>query len=559
MRKFLIIAIVVLSLILAGLLGFIWYDTTHFFVDGQAYSYNAKVLDLREEEISVAHYQAVQGQIPDCVIQWNVPLHGGAYSSDSAELKLSALAESDLHLLAEFFPNLRRIDASACQDYDLLARLADRLPDCEVAYQINLGGTAADPDAQELTLLPGSYDYDLLMNNLVHLPAVQKLTFTKSELTQEQLEALALAYPEITVTGTVELLGKEYDTQTTKLDLSAMTSADVASAAGKLSMLTALQEVELMDASGTSRLTLEDVAALQEAAPDAIFHYVFDFYGISVSTLDEEVIIKDVTIDDDQIAQKLRHALSVMENCKRFVLEAKGPYDKLWKHIDHETLAQIREEYRDRTKLVWRVYFGKDGTSLTDAQVLRAVYDLTDDNSHNLIYCENVRYLDLGHNEFLDYMEFLSGMKDLEVAILSGAPLKDLSPIAACKNLKFLEIANCMYLPNIDALKECTQLEMLNISFTKFEDISVLDDLNLTHLTAVRTPHVTEEGPSEALAAYIEAHPDCWVVYEGDQPYGYGWRYAEDDKPLAWYEKMQKVFHYPNAYNNLGWYLPEEE
>ena len=160
-------------------------------------------------------------------------------------------------------------------------------------------------------------------------------------------------------------------------------------------------------------------------------------------------------------------------------------------------------------------------------------------------------------------MEFLSGMTDLEVAILSGAPLKDLSPIAACKNLKFLEIANCIYLPDFNALKECTQLEMLNISFTRVEDISMLTDLNLTHLTTVKTPNVVREAgvtqPSEALLAFMEEHPDCWTVFEGDQPYGVGWRYAENEQDfLDWYAKMVKAFKYPNPYNNIGWYLPDD-
>ena len=208
--------------------------------------------------------------------------------------------------------------------------------------------------------------------------------------------------------------------------------------------------------------------------------------------------------------------------------------------------------------MVWRVFFGENGSSLTDAEVIRAVYGVTDDNSKDLIYCENVRYLDLGHNEFLDYMDFLSGMTDLEVAILSGAPLRDLSPIAACKNLKFLEIANCQYIPNIDALKECTQLEMLNISFTTFEDLSPIMDLNLTHLTSVRNKFVSKGEPEEALQSFIDAHPDCWTVYEGEQPYGVGWRYDKDDKHLPWYAKMVTAFHYPNAYNNIGWYLPDD-
>lgn len=562
MRKVLITLIVILSLILAGLVGFMWYDATHFFVDGTPYAKYAKTLDLREDEISESHYLAVQAQLPQCEILWNVPFQSGAVSSDVQQLTLTELAEEDIRVLKTYFPQLKQIDAASCQDYAQLAQLVLVLPDCDVSYQVTLGAAAADPDAAELTLEPGSFAFDVMVENLKYLTELKTVHFPRAELTLEQQAALAEAYPELTVTSTVEILGKEYDDKTTILDLSAMKSADVEAVAPKLGLLPALSEVQLLNAAGTSSLTLKDVQKLNAAAPDVSFRYAFDFYGNAISTMDEEVILKNVSVETDNFADELRSVLDVMENCDRFVLEARGQYDKLWKKISCEELAKIREEYRDKTKLVWRVYFGENGSSLTDAQVLRAVYGLTDDNSKDLIYCENVRYLDLGHNEFLDYMEFLSGMTDLEVAILSGAPLKSLDPIAACKNLKFLEIANCIYLPDFKALKECTQLEMLNISFTRVEDISPINDLNLTHLTTVKTPNVVREGaevkPSEALQAWIDAHPDCWTVYEGDQPYGVGWRYSADEKHLEWYAKMVTAFKYPNPYNNIGWYLPDD-
>lgn len=550
MRKFLIAAIVVLSVLLAAILGFIWYESTHVFVDGAAYPKRAETLDLREEDVSEAHFLAVQAQLPNCQILWNVPFQGGTLSSDVQQITIETLTEEDIPILKTYFPALRKIDATACRDYPILEALAAALPDCEVDYRVRLGGsTEADPKLAELTLEAGTFDFDTLLTNLLHLPRLQTLHFPKTDLTLQQQTDLKEAYPDLEITATAEILGKEYDGNTTVLDLSAMAASDVEAVAARLSMLPQLKEVELTG----SQLTLMDVKQLKDAAPDVVFRYSCDFYGIPVSTTDTEVMLKYITVNDDNLAQNLRALLSVLENCERLVLEAKGQYDKLWQKISGEELAQIREEFRDKTKVVWRVYFGENGSTLTDAQVLRAVYGLTDDNSHDLIYCENVRYLDLGHNEFLDYMPFLAGMKDLEVAILSGAPLKDLNPIAACKNLKFLEIANCLYLPNIDAVKECTQLEMLNISFTTITDISPLKELNLTHLTAVRS-----KIPEEELEAYGTAHPDCWLVYEGDQPYGQGWRYDQEDKPLEWYSKMIEAFHYPNAYNNLGWYLKEE-
>lgn len=550
MRKFLVTTIVILSVILVGLLGFIWFDTTHIFVDKVPYPKYADTIDLREKEVSEAHYLAVCAQLPDCEIIWNVPFQGGFQSSDTQSLNINTLAEEDIRILKAYFPGLKQVNAGACRDYSMLARLQQELPDCSVTYQVSLGDTAADPDAVEVTLEPGRFDFDVLMENLVYLPGLETVHFPRTELSLQQQSELAERYPDLTVTSTVELLGKEYSSETEILDLSSLSAADVDAAAPKLAMLTGLKEVKLSNA-----LSLKDVQKLNLAAPDVAFQYAFEFYGNVISTMDEEVILKNVTVETDGFADELRMVLDVLENCDRFVLEARGQYDKLWKKISDEELAAIRDEYRDKTKVVWRVYFGENGSSLTDAQVLRAVYGLTDDNSKDLIYCENVRFLDIGHNEFLDYADFLSGMTDLEVAILSGAPLKSLDPIAACKNLKFLEIANCIYLPNVNALKECTQLEMLNISFTRFEDFSPINDLNLTHLTSVKNAFVSRGEPVEALQSYIDAHPECWTVYEGEQPYGIGWRYDVDEKHLPWYAKMVEAFRYPDPYNNIGWYL----
>lgn len=560
MRKVLISVIVVLALVLAALTGFIWYQAGHIFVDGAAYAKDADVLDLRGQSISEAHYLTVQQALPDCEVIWDVPFQGGKVSSDVQQLTITRVESEDIRMLKAYFPKLQTVDASGCTDYPMLALLARELKDCQVSYQVDLGGTSADPNLDAMVLEQGSYAFETLLENLKYLPRLRTLHFPTSDLSGQEQDLLKKAYPQLEVTSTVEILGKEYDSVTTKLDLSAMKSADVETVSSKLALLPQLQEVELMGSSG-SYLLLTDVQKLKNAAPEVSFHYSCDFYGVTVSTTDTEVTLKNLSIKampETGIAGEIRAMLDIMDNCQRIVVEGLSQYDKIWTRISSAELAEIREEYRDKTSVVWRVFFGENGSSLTDAEVIRAVYGVTDDNSKDLIYCENVRYLDLGHNEFLDYMDFLSGMTDLEVAILSGAPLRDLSPIAACKNLKFLEIANCQYIPNIDALKECTQLEMLNISFTTFEDLSPIMDLNLTHLTSVRNKFVSKGEPEEALQSFIDAHPDCWTVYEGEQPYGVGWRYDKDDKHLPWYAKMVTAFHYPNAYNNIGWYLPDD-
>lgn len=558
MRKVLIIAIVILSLLLTGLVGLIWYRGSHIFVEDAVYAKNAETLDLRGEAVSEAHYLTVQGALPDCEVIWNVPFQGGKVSSDVQQLTITTLAREDIRILKSYFPKLTQIDASACGDYALLAELTENMTQCKVDYQVDLGVSSADPNTENLVLEPGSYEFETLLTNLDHLPNLKTVFFPTAELSLQQQELLRQAYPDVTVTSTVEILGKEYEGDTTVLDLSDMKSADVEEVAPKLALLPNLSEVQLMGTSG-SYLLLQDVQKLKLAAPDVVFHYSFDFYGVTVSTLDTEVKLQKLntkTMPETGIADEIRALLDVMENCDRIVVEGLSQYDKIWQKISAAELAQIREEYRDKTSVVWRVYFGANGSSLTDAEVLRAVYGLTDDNSADMQYLEKVRYMDIGHNEFLDYCNFVSGMVSLEAVIISGAPIKSLEPFAACKNLKFLEMAECRYITDLSPLKACTELEMLNISQSEVTDISPIMDMNLTHLNTV-----ANDVPEEDVEAFIAKHPDCWTVTEGNH-YGEGWRYNTDGTLLPWYAKLDAEYHYisqRNIPNNIGWYLPDEE
>lgn len=556
MRKVLISVIVVLALVLAALTGFIWYQAGHIFVDGAAYAKDADVLDLRGQSISEAHYLTVQQALPDCEVIWDVPFQGGKVSSDVQQLTITRVESEDIRMLKAYFPKLQTVDASGCTDYPMLALLARELKDCQVSYQVDLGGTSADPNLDAMVLEQGSYAFETLLENLKYLPRLRTLHFPTSDLSGQEQDLLKKAYPQLEVTSTVEILGKEYDSVTTKLDLSAMKSADVETVSSKLALLPQLQEVELMGSSG-SYLLLTDVQKLKNAAPEVSFHYSCDFYGVTVSTTDTEVTLKNLSVKampETGIAGEIRAMLDIMDNCQRIVVEGLSQYDKIWTRISGAELAEIREEYRDKTSVVWRVYFGANGSSLTDAEVLRAVYGLTDDNSGDMRYLEKVRYMDIGHNEFLDYCDFVEGMVSLEAVIISGAPIKSLEPFRACKELKFLEMAECRYITDLSPLQDCTKLEMLNISQSEIDDISPIMDMELTHLNTV-----ANDVPEEMVEAYIAKFPNCWTVTKGNH-YGEGWRYNTDGTLLPWYAKLDAEYHYisqQNIPNNIGWYLPD--
>lgn len=548
----LVVIVIVLALVVAGALGFVWYRDNHVFVEGKAYPINATELDLREEDISFYHYDQLKALLPGCNIVWNVPFQDTKVSSDTQVLTVSDLSEGDIPVILEYFPNLKTLDATSGDSqmpYQNLEVLQENWPEGEVLYEVDLGGKRVEPDTTELVLVNEDYDFDTLMQNLRYLRQLTSLKLRRPELTMEQIEEIRAAFPEINVTCTVEIFLTEYDTDTTELDLSGMPGSDVAAVAEQLKLLPNLTYVDLMGQTDGSSLSKDDVKALMTAVPNVVFNYTFDFFGTTVSTADEEVVLTNVNIGDDNEAE-VRLTLDLLTNCKRFVLDNCKMSD--------EVMEQIRNDYRGRTKVVWRVWFG-GGSCLTDVEVIRCTYDLVDDNCHDLVYCEDVRFVDFGHNEWLDGCDFVAGMTSLEYCILSGAPIKDLTPFANCKNLKFLEIAFCEYVTDLTPLASCESLQMLNVSNTHGLDLSPLDDLPLTHFCARTNPSGKSRVSAEEQARFIQQHPDCWTSFDGAQPYGVGWRYDEDEiTPLPQYALVQVVFKLPHAPNNTGWYLSEE-
>ena len=550
----LVVMVLILALGIAGGLGFVWYRDNHVFVDGDAYDITTRSLDLTGEDISLEYYEELQSKLPDCSIRWMVPFHNGKYANDTQSLTVSELTLEDVEFLVRYFPELKTLDASQCHAYEVLAVAEATLSECEVLYNVDLSAAILDHNAATVIMgFSETNDFEKLMTNLVHLPNLKSLKLTDPALTIEQIASLREAYPEISITYTVTVLGLEREGETTELDLSGMTGEDAVEAAEQLKKLPNLTYVNLNPENGIGALSLEDVKMLITAVPDVKFDFTFDFYGTKLSTADEEVHIKNTKIGEEGL-ETVRNALDLLQNCKRFVLENC--------QISNESMARLREDYRDRTKIVWRVSYGR-GSTLTDAEVIRAVYDLVDDNCNNLIYCEDAKYMDIGHNEWLDACDFVSGMKSLEYVIISGAPIKSLEPFRNCKNLKMLEAAFCEYITDVSPLADCPNLQMLNISNTHVEDLSPLDDLPLTHLTVRTNPSGKCRLSQEEQDRVIAQHPNCWISFEGPQPYGVGWRYGEDEiTPLDHYKVVRVVFRLaldPNIPNHVGWYLKDEE
>ena len=158
-----LVIIAILSVAAAGgTLAYIYYQNTHVFVEGAAYPLDATYLDLREEDISFAHYNALQGELPGCEIVWSVPFQGKTVSSDATEISITNPSAEDISILGTYFPKLEAVNAAGCDNYEALEQLPSTLPQVKVSYQVALGGSFVDPTVTELDLEPGDYDLDTL-------------------------------------------------------------------------------------------------------------------------------------------------------------------------------------------------------------------------------------------------------------------------------------------------------------------------------------------------------------------------------------------------------------
>lgn len=435
----------------------------------------------------------------------------------------------------ENYPALKTLDLTGSTCYAEIAAYCATHPDVEVTYTVKLGSRSAMSSSTTLRLSPGLFDYNTLLENLQYLPALESITFPKTELTTAQLDALRERYPDLAISYTVMIGNDEVSGDAAELDLS-WASADEALALGdKLALLTNLEAVNLMDENGAAQLTLTEAAELQAHVPNATLTFTFDLFGKTVTTTDEEITYTNQRIGDDGEAE-LRAALTVLRGTRLVLDNCK---------FSDELLAQLRDEYRANAKLVWRVWFGEDGSCLTDREVIRYVYGLTDSNCGDLVYCEDARFLDFGHDEYLTDTSFISGMPNLEAVILSGSMISDLTPFTNCKNLVFLELAYCGYLEDISPLAECTSLTKLNISYTKVSDLSALDNLTMDTFCATHAQVSDEEE-----ARFTQLHADCLTQFSGDQPYTYPWRYSDNGMTKnEYYSKLCEVFNYPNTSN----------
>ncbi len=453
------------------------------------------------------------------------------------QLSIVVTAENISEL--DTYPDLKEVDLTGSTCYEAIAAYIRSHPGMTVHYDVALGNASIDHEATELVLEAGSFTCEELLEKLAYLPNVNYITLPATDLTTEQLEAIRAfsATTPITVEYTVDVLGTAYAPDETALDLSALEPAQLPEILETLKLFPYLSNAELMRADGTSALSMADVKTLQDAFPGALFHYSFDLFGQTLSTTDETVAYDEVPIGNEG-EEAIRQALDILTNCTYFKLDDCG--------LDNEVMAGIRDDYPD-VKVVWRIHIDHF-SMLTDEETLRLTHRLNDNNVADLKYCTDAKYVDFGHNETLSDFSFVAYMPQLEIVILSGSSVTDLTPFESCPNLEWMELCFCGFLSDISPMAGKENLKYLNISYTQVSDISMLDDVPLERFNCMKNNVSYEDS-----LTFKEKHPDCISVFTGVQPYGYGWRYNDNGYTFfEFYENMRVIFRYDdlNYYGN---------
>ena len=158
--------------------------------------------------------------------------------------------------------------------------------------------------------------------------------------------------------------------------------------------------------------------------------------------------------------------------------------------------------------------------------------------------------MDIGHNEYLTDLSFVSGMPDLEVMIASGSAVTELVGFENCKELVWLELASCLKLKNIDSLAGCESLEYLNLCYTKVSSYEALDSCPLKRFICL-----SPKASATEQKTFQTIHDGCRTVFYGYSNPWTAWRYDDNGKTFnEHYKKVREVFNY----DELDKYMPKD-
>ena len=403
-------------------------------------------------------------------------------------------------------------------------------PRTTVTYTVTIDETLSLTNETTVAVLTDTKQIAPLMAQAEYLQHLETIDMTALVVSAKDWNALWEVFPNADIgCKAISFLGKEYPLDAATVDLSDLTTEQIPEAAEGLKALGPILTVELCKEDGTCTVTLDDAAALHALYPSAKYNFRIALYGQTLSTDMERVEYFRANIKDEGL-ETFRKLIPLMYNLTYLKLDWCGTTD--------EAMAQLRDEFADRVKIVWRIFF-HEYNCLTDTLKIWANWTVNDMNNDCLKYCTDVKYLDLGHT-MITHCEWARNMPNLEVVIMGDCNLKSIEPLRECPNITFLEIFSSK-VTDLTPLEDLHNLQYLNISNLRINDITPL--YGLDHLIKVNS--TMNNIPQEQVDEFRRLQPQCVGTFlDHGNPTGYDWRYDIWGRILPRYELLRNQFGY---------------
>jgi len=450
-------------------------------------------VDLRDNPVSEAEIVALADRLPDCRILFDVTMAGTSYDVGSTQIVVTGMSPEDLEKL-RFFRSLETIDARG-QELDIVDDLTARYPDSEVLWDVEIGGQRYNHDTRELVVEAADAEDISRIERLTMLERVG--IFGSSEY--EAILAYRAAHPDVEMEWDVEICGKRYRSDTIEMVIGTADAEDVK----RLAYLPVLSQV---DARGCKEY--DALMEMRAARPECQFLWTVNIGGIEVENTAELIDFKRSRNNSVESLSEDFEQLRYLPDLKKLDMCGCG--------IGNKQMAAWSEQYPDY-KFVWEVVVGKEGLKWrvrTDVQVFSTLLETKDiqgsakDFEPLFLYCTDLVVLDLGHNWITD-ISMITNLKKLQGLILTGNPIRDMSPLGELPELTFAEL-NGTLMSDLSPFVNNKKLKHLDVYSTKVreKDLPVLYDCK-----QLETLVLYSNGVSKAAKAEFEKQvPGCNVL-----------------------------------------------
>ncbi|MGM9660965.1 MAG: hypothetical protein ACI3WQ_10245 [Faecousia sp.] len=512
-KKKLLALVLAAAVVLSAAAGIGWILWNNYIIDFHLYPKTAVSMDLRGEEISIRHYNALKEKLPKCRILWDVPFQDGTLPNDTTEITVDTLTSEDVAVLA-YLPQLSTVYAENCTDYDNLMLLKDTYPDVTVHYQVTLDGVSYSEDTDVIELR------HITEEEMQLLPYLRKLNTVRvgGDSQAQDFSSLSRYCQENGLAFLIRIGGNLVSPDVKELAVENITDDDLQ----LLSNLPNLRRLHMVDPQAAP----ENVTGLQSRYPDMEISWEVQIADQVFQNTDTEIDLSATVITDLSMVEQ---QMAYLPDAETVIFGLCGIDNPKWGasktknlaicEIENEDMAAYRDRVRDQYKVVWTVRLGPSIALRTDKDNFMpnhfGVGQLFNDYAYNLRYCEDMVCLDVGHMTLTD-ISFVEYMPKLKYLILAWTEVQYIEPIRSCKNLIWLELDNSC-IRDYSPLVDCTALEDLNIGKTFCDITPILQMTWLKNLYMIF-------GSGSAAWQASQALPDTHVVATGDATVGGGWR-----------------------------------